>query len=212
MTSLIDVLFILVFASLVQSAAARKSLSAAPTAPVAPLTGAPDAGVVMAALDAGVPGDAPPVDRAGLRDQALSALAAAMATRPVLIARVSRDGVLTALELPDRRIELGAPLLERVPDRDVVVAYLGDRTADLQICRIAALRLGAVDLAPYLVVIAPDAPLAELQVALVAGLGRDAARCQRDQGVAAVLIDPGARAPSSPPRSPPPSSPSPGVP
>lgn len=188
MTSLIDVLFILVFASLVQTAAARKSASTSPTPAPTP-TPAPVAAPVI--VDAGAPLDAGPLvtDRGALRDQALSALATSLAIRPVLIARVTRDGMLTALELPDRTIALGVPLLERVPDRDVVVAYLGDRSPDLQICRIASLRLGE-DLHPYLVVIAPEVGLADLQVALVTGLAHDAARCQRDQGVAAVVVDP----------------------
>jgi len=192
MTSLIDVLFILVFASLVQTAAARKTATAtpsgAPDATPAPVDAGVDAGSPLAA---GPPLDAGPLvtDRGALRDQALSSLAASLAIRPVLIARVSKDGMLTSLELPGRTIALGVPLLERVPDRDVVVAYLGDRSPELQICRIASLRLGE-DLHPYLIVIAPDAALADLQVALVTGLAHDAARCQRDQGVAAVVVDP----------------------
>lgn len=191
--TLVDVLFVLTFAALVQAAAARDKAAAAedaaaePTPPPAP---APDAGVapVVAA------------ELTALRARALADLAADLEGRPAVVARVSKDGVLTTLELADRRIELGVPLLERVPEPDIVVAYLGDRSADLRICRIAVLRLGVTDLSEHLIVISPDVPLADLTVALVAGLRRDAERCLAEQGGAAVVVDPAALtlAPESP--------------
>lgn len=193
--TLVDVLFVLVFAALVQAAAARDKAAALEAA-----AAEDDAPAPLVAIDAGV---APPVvaaDLAVLRERALATLAADLEGRPAVVARVSKDGVLTALELADRRIELGVPLLERVPEPDIVVAYLGDRSADLRICRIAAVRLGVADLSEHLIVISPDVPLADLTVALVAGLRRDAERCLAEQRGAAVVVDPAAL--TLPPESP----------
>ncbi len=185
LTSLIDVLFILVFATVIHSVASKRAADQLAVADEPPLPSAVDAGVA--------PMVAPGLTV--LRERALADLAADLEGRPAVVARVSSDGVLTALELPDRRIELGVPLLERVPEPDIVVAYLGDRSAELRICAIAVLRLGVADLSEHLIVISPDVPLADLTVALVAGLRRDAERCLAEQRGAAVVVDPAALQP-----------------
>lgn len=211
---MLDVLFILVFAALVQLAARTESrdardaaATAATAAPPAPAT-PPDAGVPDA-----TPPPPVPADRAALRDAALAALTRELEGRPAVIARIGADGTLSAVELDDHRIELGVPLLEQVPDPDVAVAYLGDRLSELRICRLLVLRTGLADLRGRLVVIAPDRPLDQLAVALVAGLRRDAERCQREQQGAAVVVDLAAAgttsSPAPSPSSPSPSSPSP---
>lgn len=166
LTSLFDVLFIVVFAALIRAAAAQK---APPPEPVPVVT----------------PPPAPPPDVAALHDQALADLAA----RRPLVLRVSADGVLHQLEADGKDTTLDAPLLEHVPDPDIAIAYLGDRSADLHVCKQAALHLGVVDLRPYLVIIAPDAPLADLPHALFDGLRRDADRCLADAGAVAVVVD-----------------------
>jgi hypothetical protein len=172
LTSLFDVLFILVFVSLVNAAAHKKATAMA----------------IEAATPPPAP-PAPPPTTAILKEQALATLG----ERPTLILRVSKTGVLTGLDSAERSLSLDLPLLEHVPDPDIAVAYLGDRSAELRVCRQAALRLGAGDLSRYLVIIAPEAPLADLPVALVAGLRKDVERCLVDQHGMAVLVDPAKR-------------------
>jgi hypothetical protein len=90
-------------------------------------------------------------------------------------------------------------LLEHSPDPDVAVAYLGDRSAELRVCNIAALHLSVADLSGYLVIITPAVALADLQHALFDGLHRDLDRCLTEQHGLAALIDPAALAPAPPP-------------
>jgi len=97
---------------------------------------------------------------------------------------------VTALELGDQVTKLDTPLLEHSPDPDIGIAYLGDRAAELRVCRVIGVQLGAPDLAKYLVIIAPDQHLADLPHALYEGLRRDIDRCLADQQALAVLVDP----------------------
>jgi len=196
LTSLLDVLFILVFAALVHLAAVGEQVRAAPPAAASARTPAPDAGV--AGIDAGI-APALPAGHAELRERALIELTRALEGRTAAVARVSPDGTLRAVELGDRTVELGVPLLERVPDPDIALAYLGDRSGELRVCKVVALRLGVTDLRRYLVVIAPDVPLSGLKVALVAGLRRDAERCLAEQQGVAVVVDSSAAVPAEVP-------------
>jgi hypothetical protein len=84
-----------------------------------------------------------------------------------------------------------------VPDPDVVLVYLGDRHDGPHLCSLLRLHLGASDLSETLIIVAPDAPLADLPVALARGLQRDAERCLADQRGVAVIVDPRA-APAAP--------------
>ena len=178
LTSLLDVLFILVFASLVQLAASGEKKEEEVVAAVVPDAGVPAAPVA--------PELAPPSE---LRQRALGELTRALEGRKVIVARIAVDGTLRALEHDSGTVALGVPLLERVPDPDVSLAYLGDRSAELRVCRAIALRLGLPSLRDQLVVIAPDAPLPDLTVALAAGLRRDAERCLTEQQGVAVVVD-----------------------
>jgi hypothetical protein len=171
LTSLFDVLFILVFVSLVSAASQRKATAEALASVPAPAPPRP----------AG-----PPPALADLQRLALTGLG----ERPMIVLRVSRDGVLRLIETAARTVPLDVPVLEVVADADVGLAYLGERSAELRVCRQAALHLGLADLSGQLVVVAPDAPLADLPVALVAGLRRDADRCVAEQRGVAVLVDP----------------------
>jgi hypothetical protein len=198
LTSLFDVLFIVVFAALIRAAAVENAAAraAAPPRPRAPVT---------------------PPAVAALRQQALTDLAAALAARAPLVARITRDGTLEALEVDGKRIALVAPLLEHSADPALVIAYAGDRSADLQVCRIAARHLGTSDLSRYLVIMAPAATLDELPDMLYDGLHRDLDRCLHEQHAEAVLIDPaelrsGAPAPTPAPRAPAPRAPAPRAP
>ncbi len=181
LTSLLDVLFIIVFASLVQSTARgeerRESESAAIAAPAMP---------------------GPPPTFAALRQAAVAAAVQHVETAPLVVVRVAADGTLAELEWAGERRAVGVPLLERVVDRDVGVAYLGDRAPALRVCGVVARELRSVELAGYVVVIAPASALVELSVALVAGLRRDLTRCQTEQRAMAVIVEPQAIAPAAP--------------
>lgn len=216
LTSLVDVLFILVFAALVQRAAAAQApAAAAPPAP--PASPSP----------AAAPRWTPPPELTELRRAAEAKLAQELRERPVVIARVSARGVLTSLEVaagstgaldallspapgsaaapgggtaPSARIALDLPLMEKVPDPDVSVGYVADREPARRICAVAAARLGSLQRS--LVILAVDAPLAELMVALVAGLRRDVEDCLTEHRAAAVLLDSGALSPTPAPAAP----------
>ncbi|MBK9030568.1 MAG: hypothetical protein IPL61_04380 [Myxococcales bacterium] len=172
LTSLLDVLFILVFASLV-SASARGAAKPAP--PPAPEVVAP-------------PATSPTL--AALRRAAVATVARQLEGAPLVAVRIAADGTLIELEAADGVRPVGAPLLEAVADRDVGLAYLGDRAPAAQVCAVVARALGATALPEHVIVIAPAAALAELPVALVAGLQRDIARCQRGQQALAVIVEP----------------------
>jgi hypothetical protein len=168
LTSLFDVLFIIVFAALIRAAAVQRDAAPAPATPRPPAPAVP-----------------PPV--AALRQRALADLDAALAARTPLVVRVTRDGTIDALEVDGKRVALVVPLLEPSPDPDVVVAYAGDRSAELRVCRIAARRLGAADLARYLVIVAPAAERNDLPEALLEGLEHDLGSCVEQHGIATLV-------------------------
>jgi hypothetical protein len=172
LTSLFDVLFLFVFVSLVNAGMSRREADAV----AHPAVKAPAAPVVKP----------PPPDLKGLRDQALAHLG----DRIEVVARVSRAGALTELQLVDRTIASGVPLVERVADPDVGVRYLGEANPDLRVCRVIARALGATDLRGYLIVISPEAPLGALAHALVDGLRADEDRCLTEDRGVAVIVEP----------------------
>ena len=141
--------------------------------------------------DAGVPEPS----RAQLYPQALAEVSAAIAARSVIFARVSPAGVLVPIdrEAPDdvaaKPLTLGVPLLERVPDPDLGVVYLGERISDLRICSVVRRHLARDDLSDEVVILVPEVALAELEVALVRGLRRDQERCLGDEGAVGVVVD-----------------------
>jgi hypothetical protein len=160
LTSLFDVLFIVIFAALIRAAAAEH-----------------------AAAEAAKPKPTPePLDPASLRARAI----AQIGTRPALVVRVSAAGTITAVETEGANIPLDVPLLEHSPDPDVALAYLGDRSAELRVCRVAALHAGVPDVRRFLVIVAPARALADLPHALYEGLQRDIERCD---GLA-VIVEP----------------------
>lgn len=177
LTSLFDVLFILVFVSLVNAGVTKHAADAAaaaratPTEPTAP---------------------AVPPSLAALRQAAVEVTSAQVRRAPLRVLHVAADGTATSLEDEQGVRALAVPLLEKVADPDVAVAYLGDRAPALQVCGVIARELRRADLAGEVVVIAPAVALAELPVALVAGLRRDVARCQDGQRALAVIVEPSA--------------------
>ena len=172
LTSLFDVLFIVIFAALIRAAAVEKA--AAQAATPKPITPPPPA-VKLAS--------------AQLQEAALADLGKQLAARPYVVVRISA-GAITAIELGDKTTTLSTPLLEHSPDPDITIAYLGDRAAELRICRVIAVQLNVPDLAKYLVIIAPDQHLPDLPHALYEGLRRDIDRCLADEQALAVLVDP----------------------
>lgn len=193
LTSLFDVLFIVIFVALIRAAAADKAAAEAAAPPPKPA----------------VP--PPPVELASaqLHTAALADLGKQLASRPYVVVRVAASGNLTGLELGDKVTKLDTPLLEHDPDPDIGLAYLGERAAELRVCRVIAVQLGLPDLARYLVIFAPDQHLADLPHALYEGLRRDIDRCLTEQHALAVLVDPSAL---TSPGAPTPGAPTPGAP
>ena len=171
LTSLFDVLFIVIFAALIRAAAAQHAVAVAAPSPTPPTP-------------------PKPLDPASLHARAITTFDRDLAARDTVIARIRPDGTLVALETRDKTTTLDVPLLEHSIDPDVKIAYLGERSAELRICRIAALHLGVPDLTGKLVIIAPADKLAELPHALFDGLRRDVDRCLAEQHGLAVVVEP----------------------
>jgi hypothetical protein len=179
LTSLFDVLFILIFAALIRTAAV--SQAAAQSTTPAPASLLPPVKLASAQLQAA----------------ALADLGKQLAARPYVVVRIA-GGSITALEIGDKVTTLATPLLEHSPDPDIGLAYLGDRAVDLRICKVIAGQLAAADLAGYLVILAPDQHLPDLPHALYEGLRRDIDHCLADQQALAVLVDPSVETRPSP--------------
>jgi hypothetical protein len=177
LTSLFDVLFIVVFAALIRAAAVEQAAGR----PAAPERASPPV---------------PPPAVAVLRQRALAALDAELAARAPLVVRVTSAGMIEALEVDGARMRLDAPLIEPSPDPDIALVYLGDRSPERRVCAIAARQLRMTELSRYLVIIAPAVALDDLPHALYDGLHHDLDRCLRDQHGVAALIDPTVLSPS----------------
>lgn len=176
LTSLFDVLFIVVFVALIRAAAAEHA-------------------VAEAAKEKAEPEPAPaksplPLDVTKLQTQALKNVTAELAGRQPLVIRISDKGVITKIESGDKQLPLDVPLLVPDPDPTIRVAYQGDRSAQLRACRVAMLQLGLTDLSAHLVIFAPARARDDLPHALVSGLDRDLSRCLADQRAIATLVEP----------------------
>ena len=180
--SLLDVLFILVFAALVRTASLQEAAAGKDEPAVEPGPTAP-------------PHARPPDERAELARRALAHFDASLRTRRIVIARVGRDGTITAVEDGKRKLVTSIPLLARVADPNIGLIYLGERSPELRLCAVVREQLAAPDLAQALVIIVPEVPLGELTVALVDGLRRDEQRCAVDHKGLAVVLDPSQPAP-----------------
>lgn len=203
MTSLVDVLFVVVFASLVSSVGMVRPTSEedVPAAPSAAAPSAAAAAPSAAAIPSAAPAPSvstrpipkPPPDAARLRERAIESLSRTLGARRAHFVRVSAEGQVTAIESEGadglERKSVTVPLLARVTDPDVVLEYLGDRSPELRICALMLRELGVDSLERELVIIAPDVPLTDLPLALARGLVADVARCSANQGLA-VLVSP----------------------
>ena len=166
LTSLFDVLFIVIFAALIRAAAVQQAAAAKPAPPAPP---------------------PPPqkIEPTVLQQHAMTELA----TRPTTIVRVSSAGEITALEQNGQVTPLDVPLLTKSSDPDVALAYLGEGNADVRICHVVALTLRMTDLKDQLIIIAPDHKRADLPHALYEGMRRDVDRCLDEQKGLAVIVD-----------------------
>jgi hypothetical protein len=175
LTSLFDVLFIVVFAALIRAAAIQNAAANPPAKPTPAPKPAPAA---------------VPADIATLRLRALADFDTRLATRTPLVIRISAQNTIASIEADGQQIALDIPLLEHDPNPDVALTYLGDRSVELRICKVAALNLKVDDLSKYLVIVAPIRAVADLPHALHDGLFRDLDRCLADQRGLATIVDP----------------------
>jgi hypothetical protein len=182
LTSLFDVLFIVVFVALIRAAAAQQASAQVPKPPDIPKI--------------------PPPEVAVLRAHALDTLKSELDNRSPLVIRISETGTISGLETADKKLELDVPLLEHSPDPDQRISYLGDRSAELRLCRIAAVHLELADLSKHLVIVSPVQTARAIQHTLSEGLRRDLTRCLIEQHGIATIVDPAAL---PPPETPPPS-------
>jgi hypothetical protein len=189
LTSLLDVLFIVTFATLVGRQARPPAAAPAQPAPAPPVRSRPapaDAGAATSPQD--------PLQAARvLHRTAVDRLTDQLGRLSPVYVQVGADGHIQGLERPAgaalERLPVTIPLLGRVSDDAVRIHYLGDASPAQRICQLVRDQLGG--LAGHLVIIVPARPLAELTVALAGGLRRDEARCLGDTGVHAVLIEKG---------------------
>lgn len=191
MTSFLDVLFLLVFATLIHAADLAQKASAAKEKPKAPAAVVP------------IPtGPAATIDPERLRKVAVAEILAGLESRQAIVVRVGADGRLRQLERRQDGVPavtpVDLPLVERVPDPDIALVYLGERSPDLRLCSLVRLQLGAPDLSNNIVIVALDQPLDQLTDALAVGLQRDVDRCTGDQRGVAVLLDPRAAGAAEP--------------
>ena len=168
LTSLFDVLFIVIFAALIRAAAVQQAAAQPPAKPA--------------------PKPPQPMDPRSLQARALVDLDAQLAAKPIIVVRVSAAGTITAIESGGKTIALDVPLLERANQPDE--AYLPDRSMELRVCRVVTLHLNIVDLAKYIVVVAPDRRIDDLEHALADGLARDVDRCLVDERGIATIVGP----------------------
>lgn len=188
LTSLLDVLFILLFAALVQASGLVAKAKEAPTRPAQPPPARPSPPQEPVPRPRAIT-----PDEATLRRQAAEALVTESGRSGLITARISAEGRITHLTLrrggAARELAVDLPLVERVPDPDVALSYLGRRIPDMRACTAIRRALGDRDLGGALVMLRPTKPLAELPVALVDGLREDQRRCYPEEKGLAVLLD-----------------------
>lgn len=175
LTSLVDVLFILLFASLVQQ---RRSAQAADVVSPTPLEDPP-----AAPADAGVADAAPPPADP---HAAARAVAAQLETDTVILVAVDRTGTVVSIENGGETFAVDHPLLRATVDQRVVT-YNATERPDERVCKLVAKTVG-VDIAGSLVLVTTEEALRDMPYALVRGLRDDAARCIDDAGAYALII------------------------
>ena len=163
LTSLFDVLFIVIFAALIRAAAAQQQATAAEAA-AAPPPPAPPPPVLTPAR----------CTRARWRRWGASSR---RGRRSSCACRA--DGHVVALESGGKTSRSTCRCSSTVPDPDVAVAYLGDRAAELRLCRLVASHLQRRGSGGVPRDRRAGRALADLPHALFDGLHRDIDRCLR---------------------------------
>ncbi len=192
LTSLLDVLFILVFASLTQAAGLVQKAEQTET----------DPDEVQQAPAPKPPSIPISTSHAQLRDAAQAQVLRDLQGRPTVYARISADGHLLAIErdgTPDatKTLDSPTPLLLKTDFEGGGTSYLGNQEPQHRICTLVRKELALNSLDNYLVIFAPEVGLDGLQVALARGLRADQQYCFTDEGAIGVLVDPDAIASDS---------------
>lgn len=211
LTPLIDMLFILLFAVLVQSQRAGNQASiAAPVSPSSasgpspqtPADAAPGDSQAMA--DAARPADGAaslplkPADEHIDRARKLAeVMAQSVKQRDVFVVEVTGQGEIAAMErfsggMRRRRDQTDYRLLRPVlpGQSDAELRYLGDAEPASRLCPLVKQHFEpAADALRALVIVVTDAPLARFPLALRDGLIADTAECYAEAGAIAVVID-----------------------
>jgi hypothetical protein len=186
LTSLLDTLFIVVFAALIQARASAERAAAEPApaaevAPEPPPPPPPDAGVV-------------PLDEIRA---ATARVVSAIRNPDLILVVVSGEGHIASItrRWDERALppgDLKIKLLRDSQDPDVRIAYRGREAREDRICALARRELGGEgDLGRAVVVITADRPLADMPYSLATGLIEDATTCLDDANGMGVLVDPG---------------------
>lgn len=208
LTSLIDVLFILLFASLVQ---ARQTIEQEPADSLVVDAGVPDAGPPDAGAPDAMPDAGPPDARSGDAGTSLAAdthrerarrvsagMASAVQGTEAFVVEVTatgyvvevarwRDGARTDRKFMQHR------LVDVPPNHSSEnPVYLAANQPWQRLCSLvlASLPEPQPDLGGAVVFIAVDAPLGDLSLALWEGLKDDAGLCRQDANGIAILLDP----------------------
>jgi hypothetical protein len=213
LTPLIDVLFILLFASLLQARTVVER-DATPAGIVAQDAG-PDASVDAAMQDAGADArvqdasaydaadasvDAGPSEHLVQSREIAARLASAVENRDVFVVEVDGEGHVTAMARwqqgeevrRDRvRYRLVRPVLPGESDQELV--YLGSADAAARVCPLVreSFDRAADDQDPFLVLVLLEVPLVELPLALYRGLTADMRACFADAAGVGILLQPG---------------------
>ena len=207
LTSLLDTLFILVFAALIQAragsestAAAEERLAAQEATEEVPSDAAADAGVEddagAAVPDAGAEALAAQAERERIA-RSTAHFVGAIRSQGTILVVVSGEGYIASItqQTPEETLpaeELKIKLLRDSEDPDVRLVYRGHEGKENRVCEVTRRELGLEpDLGRAVVVITADRPLADLPYSLVTGLADDAAACFDDANGLGILVDPG---------------------
>lgn len=182
LTSLLDVLFILIFAALIHTASTDASASA-------PHAVMPDAALP---IDAGLDASGNLFeDRSQLREMALEQINQEIESRPQILIKVSGSAGNYLVEL-ERSAEEWTPLaiLESVEDPEIGLAYAGDRDARRGLCAQIAATVGPEALEGAIVIVSAALEPEKLPVALARGLAGESKTCAREFGGMLVTLSP----------------------
>jgi hypothetical protein len=202
LTSLLDTMFILVFAALIQAQAGSESEAAAEEAAAeeepfdagAEAEVGDDAGAAVP--DAGAEELAAQAERERIA-RSTARFVGAIRNQETILVVVSGEGYIASItrHTPEETLppeELRIKLLRDSENPDIRLVYRGREGKENRVCEITRRELGLEpDLGRAVVVITTDRPLDDLPYSLVTGLQDDAAACFDDANGLGILVDPG---------------------